>query len=367
MSVYLIMIFLTWIFSTLAVNYSTNKGVNVTKIIPAKFFVFFILLLWCSVYALRYRVGTDFGSYYNSFNRIINDNISIIDFISEKRDYLFSLIQAISAKVFNGNWIVFSYICAFLTYFPIVMVIHKKSTDFVSSTLLFIFTMSYFSGFNGVRQSIAVGLVFLAYYCGLKEKKYWLYIILVLLAFGFHSTVFIAVPFQLLSLKSVKSNIFKVIMVILLLSYIFLWNMWSGVINFLELIGQSKLASDYADLQESGSSLIRLTVSIIPPVLGLLYRKTLQKHYPDIDSEIILLCIAAIFTLFSLKNWIFYRVASYFNIVLILFLPKLKFIFADKSKNAGRILILVLYFLYMYALLLHGESALLPYRFIISQ
>lgn len=367
MLVYLIMIFLTWIFSALAVNYSTNNGLNVTKITPSKFFVFLILLLWCSVYALRYRVGTDFGTYYYSFNRIINDNISVVDFVSEKRDYLFGLIQAVSVKVFNGNWIVFSYICAFLTYFPIVMVIHKKSTDFVSSALLFIFTMAYFSGFNGIRQSIAVGLVFIAYYCGLKEKKYWLYIILVLLAFGFHSTVFIAVPFQILSLKGIKSNIFKVTVVVLLLSYIFLWNMWSGVIDFLELIGQSKLASDYVDLQENGSSLIRLAVSIVPLVLGLVYRKTLQKLYPDIDSEIILLCIAVIFTLFSLKNWIFYRVASYFNIVLILFLPKLKFIFVDKSKNAGKIMILVLYFLYMYALLLHGESALLPYRFIITQ
>ncbi len=364
MSVYLTMIFLTLLFSVFAMEYSTVTGTDIKKRVPAKFFIFLILTVWCSIYALRYYVGTDFGAYYYSFNRILNDNVSFSSFIADQRDSLFAYIQFFTSSLSGGKWLVFSYLCAALTYIPVIIVISKKSTDFTASILLYIFTYGYFSGFNGTRQAIAVAFIFLAYYLGLKEKKYWLYAILVLVAFGFHSTVFIAVPFQLISMMSIKSKTFKITVTVLLLSYLFLWNIWSIVIDFLESIGQDKLASDYADLGENGSGLIRLIVNILPAVCGLLYKNTLKKNYPDVEGEIILLIIAAIFSLFSLKNWIFSRIASYFGIIGVMFIPKLECIFSSNCKKMGRLLILILYFAYMCSLLLHGDGHLLPYKFI---
>lgn len=364
MSVYLIMICFTLLFSTFAVKFASTTRRGMKKSVPAKLFVFLMLLVWCTIYALRYRVGTDFGTYYNYFNRIVTEGLALADALQNQRDALFGYIAFFAARLFNGEWIAFSYLCAGLIYVPVMIIIYKKSDDFVSSSLLYIFTTAYFSGFNGVRQAIAAALIFLAYYCGLKEKRYWFYIIFVLLAFGFHSTVFIIVPFQLLSLKGVKSKSFKISIAVLLFSYLFLWNIWSVVIDFLETIGQSKLASDYAELTENGASLLRLIVAVFPPVLGLVYRKKLAKKYPDIDCEIVLLTIAAMFLLFSLKNWIFARIAGYCDIVLIMFLPKLNYIFSDNSRKFGRLLILVLYFLYMISLLFHGGGHLLPYKFI---
>ncbi len=364
MSIYLMMIFMTVIFSMLAMQCSTIGKNNPNKRKPGKIFVFIIIIVWCTIYAFRYRVGTDFGTYYRFFNRIVTDNLTLAETIQEQRDALFGYIAYFSAKVFEGEWLGFAYLCAVLIYTPIMIVIYKKSDDFLSSSLLYIFTMTYFSGFNGVRQAIAIAFLSLAYYCGLKEKRYWIYLIFVLLAFGFHSTVFIIVPFQLLSLKSVTSKSFKISIIVLLFSYLFLWNIWSVIIGFLETIGQSKLASDYAELAENGSSLLRLIVSTLPPFLGLIYRKKLIKKYPDIDSDIIMITISSIFLLFSLKNWIFARISGYFNVVLIMFLPKLNYIFAENSRQIGRLLILGLYFCYMILLLLHGGGHLLPYRFI---
>jgi len=364
MSVYLTMIFLTLVFSVFAMKYSTVTGTDIKKRVPAKFFVFLILTVWCSIYAFRYFVGSDFRNYYNTFNGIIDNKMSLTEFISTQRDSLYGYLSFFSSKLFNGNWIIFSYICSFLSYFPVVYVLYKKSTDFVMSMLLYIFTFTYFSAFNGVRQSISLSLIFLAYYCFLKEKKYFLYVIFVLIAFGFHATTLIAIPFQLLSLKPLNSKLFKVTVVLLLFSYLFLWNIWSYVIDFLEFIGQSKLATDYDSLSQDGSGVVRFLVNVIPPVLGLLFYKKIKTHYSDIDSEIILLCIAAILSMFSLKNWIFSRIAAYLKISAILFLPKLECIFDSKSKKMGRFLILFLYFAYMCALLLHGDGQVLPYRFI---
>ena len=292
------------------------------------------------------------------------EHISFESFIETQRDSLFGYLTFFSSRLFKGNWVAFSYICSFLIYFPVIYVLYKKSADFTMSALLYIFTFTYFSGFNGVRQCIALSLLFLAYYCGLKEKKYWLYAVLVLVSFGFHSTALIAVPFHLLSLKSINSNLFKITVVSLLISYVFLWDIWSYIIEFLEFIGQSKLASDYNNLTEDGSGIIRFLVNVMPPILGLIFRKKIKKHYPDVDPEIMLLCIGAILSLFSLKNWIFSRISAYLKITVILFLPKLECIFDKKSRMLGKIIILALYFAYMCALLLHGDGQVLPYQFI---
>ena len=365
MLVYLVTIFLTWIFSVYAVKYSTGSGIDIKQRIPSKFFVFMILAVWCTVYALRYYVGTDFVNYYHDYNEIGIQKLSVLKFIETQRDALFGYLSYFCSKVFNGSWVVFSYVCAIITYLPVLIVMRKKSADFVASSLLFIFTMACFSCFNGVRQGIAASIVFLAYYCFLKEKKYWLYALFVFIAFGFHSTAIIIVPFHLLSLLSLKSKIFKITVTVMTISYFVLWSVWSYVIEFFEWIGQEKLANDYADIGQDGSSLIRLLVAAIPVLLGIVYQKTLRKHYQDIDAEVILLCVAAIFTLFSMENWIFSRIASYLQFSLILFLPKLKVVFDKENQKLGRVLILVLYFAYMLILLVRGESDLLPYTFIV--
>lgn len=55
--------------------------------------------------------------------------------------------------------------------------------------------------------------------------------------------------------------------------------------------------------------------------------------------------------------------ASYSSIFIISLVPKLGCIFKEDSRKLAMILISLLYFIYMIALLLHGESGLYPYSF----
>ena len=366
MTAYLILCVLTLMWAKYAEHTPSKTRLNngEVRIRPSAFFAALVFLSWAAIYALRYRVGTDFGTYYRSYARITNNNESLSDFLDKQRDMLFGYIEYFCARLSGGNWLFFAFICAALTYLPVIITIRRKSDSFTASALLFLFTMQYYAGFNGTRQAIAVSLTFFAYYCCLKERKYFWYIVVVALAFGFHSTALIVLPIHLLSLKNLRSPLVKITIALLLLSFIFLGSVWKYVISFMEKIGQSKLASDYETLSGSGSSVLRLIVATIPPIVGVIFQDQLKNTYRHTDSEVILLLIAAVFTLFSLNTWLFSRIAQYFNMALIMFLPKLPSLFKEKSRPMAMVIMLALYLGYMCAMLLHGDGQLLPYRFI---
>ena len=183
-------------------------------------------------------------------------------------------------------------------------------------------------------------------------------------AFGFHATTLFVIPFHFLTKKKINSNTFKMIVVLLLFTYVFLWGLWGYLINFFEAIGQDKLASDYASATTNGSSLLRMIVYILPAIIAIAFYKKLKEKYDDIDSDIMLVFLSGIFMLFSMKYWLFARIAIYFHVSSILLIPKLKCIFAENSKRTGELLIGGLYFIYMCAMLLHGDGGCLPYTFI---
>ena len=330
----------------------------------SKFWLSFVLLSWLIIYAFRYNVGADFSGYYFYFKRIGFQQQSLVEFVGGQRDFLFAILEYLCYQIFNGNWVTFSIIIGILTYLPVLSTIRNESNNFTLASLLYIFTMNFYAGFNGIRQGIAVSFVFFAYYQFLKRKKYILYFIFIIIAFGFHSTVLVTVPFHFLSLKKVSSKLFRFTIVFMLFSYMFLWQLWAYLIEFLEMIGQDKLASDYANAMTDGSSLLRMIVYIVPAIIGIFYYDKMKRKYQNIDSEIILILLASFFMLLSTKYWLFARVALYFYMHTIVFLPKLDCAFAKNSKKIGMLLVATLYFAYMCIMLLRGDGGCLPYNFI---
>lgn len=356
MSVYLSMIAATMVLGFLANRSSGKYRIRIGWILA-------ILAVWVFVYGFRYNTGSDFEGYHFFYNRIGELNQSFEEFTAGQRDFLFARLEYYIFQFSGGNWIAFSVILGILTYLPVLLVVRDESPNFMLSSLLFIFTTQYFSGFNGVRQAIAVAFSLYAYYKFFKKGKYLPYTILMFLAFGFHSTALIAIPFHFLSKLRLSSGLFKVVVVLMIVSYVFLWDLWDYLIEFLEMIGQNKLAEDYADATTDGSGLLRAFVHLLPAIIGLMYKRIILRDHKGAESEIMLILISGIFMLFSTKYWLFGRVATYFNIHTIIFLPKLESIFTKNSKQTAMLLMSLLYFAYMCAMLLHGDGGCLPYTF----
>ena len=365
MSVYLLAIALTAVFSAVG---SRRRYISVNmngqeEYSWSSMYSLLILIVWCSVFAFRaITVGTDAPGYYRTFISIWNNNLSYSQFTAYQRDWLFNYLEFFSAKLSHGNWFFFQFVVALLIYAPVIHVIRKYSRDVTSSLLLYIFILRFYSGYNGMRQAIAASVVIYAYYDFLLKKDYKKFILLMIGAFGFHSSVLLAVPFLLISTLDLKNRLVRWSSLSLIVLYIFVWQIWPFIIRFFEIIGQAKMAADYAEVAvDNGSGLLRFIVAILPFLLGYLYRNTLYAEYDRVDNELILSLFAGLFMLLSMRYWIFARAGEYFAIGQVMLLPKLKSSFSSKGLGGG--LILSLYFAYMVAMLLHGEGFYYPYSF----
>jgi len=359
MVVYISMTVLTLIFSYIFTHnkktLETNKSLNLE--------IWTVLIVWILVYSLRYMTGTDFGGYLRSFNLATNESYS--SYIANTRDVAFYSLTFFLNKLFNGNFVLYEAVLAILSYLPVLLVCHKESEDYTFSVLLFIFIMNFYNPFNGIRQGIAVSLLFYAHYILFKRKKYIKYVIVVLIAFGFHSTVLFVIPFFLLSNLKINNKFLWVIIGVITASYFAIGSLWGNIVKLFEATGQEKLANDYASITLEGSSFTRFLVAILPVALSLVFYRKLKESREDIDGDIILCLFSAIFMMFSMKTWIFARIAYYFSSASIILIPKIPHMFnKDKNKYFVAVAIVVLYFTYMTALLLHGEGNYLPYTFI---
>lgn len=367
MSVYLVNIALTVIISSMAVWKTTQvnwKNGQQKEISYGA--IFLVLLIWVYIYANRgMEIGTDTSGYYGFYNLLTNNNLPLSEILAQGGDMLFETIRYVINRLSHGNWGIFITIMGLITYIPVLLVLRREcAEDFVPAVLLYIFMFHYYQGFNAIRQAIAVSLTFMAYYFFFRKKKYLSYVLAMLIAFGFHSTALFVIPFHLVSKLKLKSKLLWSIIAVFLLSAGSMSAIWNSAISILSAIGNDALANRYSDSTFTGSGMLRVLVAMVPLLLGIWKRSCINENdKEENDALLILLIFNTILMVYSTYNWLFARLASYLDIYAIVYVPKLKYIFSDRSKAGGLYLILLLYFLYMILLMLHGESSIYPYSF----
>lgn len=362
MAVYFANIVLTLIIAKVAENtVFFNKTHKKRKVEISMFYILCILCIWTFIYACRGGgVGTDTSGYIGFYQLLKQSTQSYVEYLETAAEPLFESIKYFCCKVLNMEWEFFAATIAILTYFPVIYTVKKEGkNNFCFSLLLYIFLMFYYSGFNAMRQAVAVSISFLSYYSFFQKKKYVKYFLGMFIAASFHSTAVIAIPFHLISKLELKSKRLWVIIGVLLMSVFAFPVVWNYATSILLMMGK-----DYVDNSFSGSGYLRVIVCAVPVIIGFWKYRILKKIDGEIDQQIILLILATFLLIFSTNNWLFARVADYCYIFAILYIPKLQYIFTENSNRLGKVLIEGLYFLYMVALMLHGDANLYPYRFL---
>ncbi|MBZ6489057.1 EpsG family protein [Priestia aryabhattai] len=123
-------------------------------------------------------VGTDYPMYYNFFlNKSYNDV-----------EYGISFIYDVSIKY--NNFLVFSFLIYFLFLFFIFQGIKKNCPNYLISILMFIFTYTYFTSYNQLRQMIAVSIIFcfVNYLISNRKLIKIKYLVVILIALLFHNS-----------------------------------------------------------------------------------------------------------------------------------------------------------------------------------
>lgn len=360
MTVYLLNILITCVLAQIGKYRAETRGEN--SISWA--FILPMLSCWILMMALRdTSVGSDTAGYFHTYNNMCIRDVSLEDFLLNKRDVLFYTFEYVVGKLFKGNWFVFQIFCGILIYLPVLAILRENVENYSITCLLFIFSGNLYSGYNGLRQAIAISLLFWAFSRYLKNYRYVLFGICCLIAYGFHATVIFVIPFMFLCLTKLNSKMIKSVFIFMIFSYIFLWGLWQYIIQFFELIGQEKLAADYSGASANGSSFLRFLMYLLPIIPSLIGYPFLKEEVETVDVDILVTAFSAIFMLFSTKYWLFGRVAGYFNLPALLLLPQIKYAFAENSRKFYIMLVLLLYFVFMCASMLRGEGGIYPYQY----
>lgn len=168
--------------------------------------VIFPLLVLTLIAALRdYTIGTDAKSYTRDFRFPFNHYPLTLNPDVEKGYQ----ILAMWVRGIDNDYSFYFFIMALVCVFPVLWVLKKRSPDYTLSLYIYITFGLYFALYNQVRQTIAMGICFLALKF-LVEKKPLKYSICIAIACQFHISAALMLVFYFLCHAKVRLE-FKVL------------------------------------------------------------------------------------------------------------------------------------------------------------
>ena len=319
-----------------------------------------ILFVWVMLFAFRGKTGSDTGGYYSGYKNIYDNSLSLDFLFNYYRDKLYQVVAWILSNTFRGSWFWGSFFVGVIIYFPVLYVIGKKSIDVNFSCLIYLSTLAAFFCFNGLRQGLSIAFTFMAYYCGLREKKIIRYALFMAIAYGFHAAALLIIPFHLISLKKLKSISTIILLLVAFVMSFFLINVWGDVIGFFK---GDNLVSDYKDVfvNAHGSSIIRALFWAIPSIVAIFNYSRVKKHFSDIDHDIIMGIFGVVFMIYSMQSVSFSQMAPYFTITSVIMFPKIVFSFDSERRKNIKVLTIIVCLGYMLFLLWNGDLGINPY------
>lgn len=236
------------------------------------------------------------------------------------RDHLFYQVSALIKCIYphKNFWLT---IIALVQTFLICVTVKRYSEMPGISFFFFIASTEFTYMLNGMRQFVAVTILFAAFHF-LVEKKYIPYILLIILAAQFHGTAYVMLLGLLVSFIKPWSKPMYAFAVAVTVAMIFLEPILSGLQIFFE---DSEYSSEMADLMAAeGINIIRAFVAFVPLVIGFFFRKNklLFENRKTVLAFNMSILNAAFFIAASIVGGnLMARFAEYFTIFQLLLYP----------------------------------------------
>ena len=163
MAVYISILLSVMLVSTLGQSSAIEKDIRLgnqieKRKIPSVLFTLIICAILIFFFAARWYVGTDFHAYYTRFYKLLGMSISELIGI---RDWGYYVLTAFIGKYVFTDYFLYSLILGAIIYIPVIFTYRKYSSSFTMTCALYIMMCLYTWPYNGVRQAVAVSLLFL--------------------------------------------------------------------------------------------------------------------------------------------------------------------------------------------------------------
>lgn len=179
-----------------------NKGLTHVKLMRIILVIPIIIFLYFLTVFRSLNVGTDYSMYHHLY---FNGKYV------EVFDYFIILVYDLARD--KGDFLFFTFILTALFLLFNLIAIKKISHSFYISFTFFILSFYFFYIYNGMRQAVAISIIFLGIYFiqkeKLKVKDFLLYVLLIFIAMQFHFSAIYMLP--LFALRFLKATKFIVI------------------------------------------------------------------------------------------------------------------------------------------------------------
>lgn len=273
-----------------------------------------------------------------------------IEYALSQTDVGFFLYMLILNYITSNSQLLI-FLSAVIVTLLITRTLYIYSSDIRLSLFLYVTSGIFAFSMNGLRQFIAVSIIFASIQLILVKRK-WTFFLVVIIATSFHSSAIIFLPMYFLLQTKVFSYKIVLPLLVVCISLIFADRTIPLLFSFLGdtnygVYEQTVLAG------KDGANIIRVLVEAMPCMLAFFLYLQKNKDIFNNNNLLILLTNMSLynlmFYLFAMQSWIFARVSIYFSIFNLILIPMLLSEFFDiKNRIFLKYIIYLLYFIYFY-------------------
>lgn len=316
---------------------------------------------------LRVDVGTDYESYASIFEQYAGTNITIPSTEAGAGiiESGFLWLIKIGSLFSDQAWSMFL-LSAVLTVGIAYLAILRLSPKNIPITFLLYLLVVVPFAMNGVRQGIAVSIVFFAYSYIIAGKPFK-YLLTIFLASLFHTSALAILPLYLLRYITVKKRIDSSLT--LLLASVTTVLLAVAVPAVLWLVSTVPALSTYVRYVgfESGIAWGPIAAAIVIAVIAIALHKRLSELHPSMQLMMVLLFLELAALYLGWVSAAFARMSYYMTIGGLVCLSNVPTVFSYRTRRVLQFAVIgygVLYFTYFYYV--NGYSDIIPYSHILG-
>lgn len=246
---------------------------------------FWAIFLFIPIIYMAGTRGNNIGDTYAYKTAFANLPDTLSDLLSYvptvKKDKGFSLLSGIIKVIFGNNTVVYFMILAAIQGGAIIYVFRKYSTNYLLSVFLFIASSDYISWmYNGIRQFVAVTIIFAAT-PWMLEKKWAKLIAVILLASTIHGSALLMLPVVFIVQGKAWNRKTILVTVVSVATLMFVDQFTNVLETLLSDTQYTNVVSDWENFNDDGTNPIRVLVYSIPAIISFVGRKWISVEQDD--------------------------------------------------------------------------------------
>lgn len=276
----------------------------------------FLFLSFSQLYLLttfRFSIGYDYNMYANAFMDLKTQDFW--NFTYYDWEYGFILFTKLLGMILPSYTSYFAVI-ALITLIPVAVFIYRNTEKVWLGTFMYINFFLFFMQMNFIRQSIALSITIFAWQF-IKDKKFFKFLVLILIASTFHATVLIMIPFYFFTKMRPTGK--QVIFYGYALTIFYFSS--TGILNLITKIFHQEYNN--TTFITEGISIIYAVVPIIILIFTMIQSKKLLNVNPNNRYVISMVFAGTFFMVIMARHSILERFSYYFFIYIVLLVPEL--------------------------------------------